>query len=256
MPQPWKPRPSDSFAQAPEQAVFWYTILMFIRLTRFDGSPIWLNASFVVTIEPGRSGGSIVVPIGDGLDYEVRESPAVVLERLGNAPTPELIPVPISDSLSKLPVDVRPEGGLLPNAKQLAQEAREQAAKDAKAEKKSLEPKVSVEPAVFVGDAPSADADATGTVTKPRTRKTASTAKKTTRTRKTAAKKPILDLTEEQVGRLRKMAPGSVKKLLNTLFTQFKVADAEATLKALVAHDVVMTDERERVFWKPPVLPD
>ncbi len=223
---------------------------MFIRLTRFDGSPIWLNASFVVTIEPGRSGGSIVVPIGDGLDYEVRESPAVVLERLGNAPTPELIPVPISDSLSKLPVDMRPEGGLLPNAKQLAQEAREQAAKDAKAEKKSLEPKVSV------GDAPSADADATGTVTKPRTRKTASTAKKTTRARTKAAKKPILDLTEEQVGRLRKMAPGSVKKLLNTLVTQFKVADAEATLKALVAHDVVMTDERERVFWKPPVSPD
>ena len=33
---------------------------MFIKLTRKDGSPIWLNASFVVTVEPLRGGGSVV----------------------------------------------------------------------------------------------------------------------------------------------------------------------------------------------------
>ena len=47
----------------------------FVRLTRLDGSPIWLNASFVVTVEPRKGGGSVVVPIGDGLDYDVKEPP-------------------------------------------------------------------------------------------------------------------------------------------------------------------------------------
>ena len=59
---------------------------MFIQLTRTDGVPVWLNACFVVTVEPSRSGGSIVVPIGDGLDYEVRESPDAVLAMLEGAP--------------------------------------------------------------------------------------------------------------------------------------------------------------------------
>ena len=55
---------------------------MFIQLTRTDGIPVWLNACFVVTVEPSRGGGSIVVPIGDGLDYEVKESPETVLSML------------------------------------------------------------------------------------------------------------------------------------------------------------------------------
>ena len=46
---------------------------MFVRLTKKDGAPIWFNASYIVTVEPMRSGGATVVPIGDGLDYEVRE---------------------------------------------------------------------------------------------------------------------------------------------------------------------------------------
>ena len=51
---------------------------MFIRLTRLDSTPIWINASFVVTVEPRRGGGSIGVPIGDGLAYDVKESPEAV----------------------------------------------------------------------------------------------------------------------------------------------------------------------------------
>ena len=82
---------------------------MFIQLTRTDGVPVWLNASFVVTIEPTRGGGSIVVPIGDGLDYEVRESPEKVLAMLDGAPVPKVVPVPPPKALVPRPDDVSPE---------------------------------------------------------------------------------------------------------------------------------------------------
>lgn len=82
---------------------------MFIRLTRTDGLPIWINASFVVTVEPTRSGGSIVVPIGDGLDYDVREAPESVLALLNEAPPARVVPVPPPKALTKTPDDVSPE---------------------------------------------------------------------------------------------------------------------------------------------------
>ena len=82
---------------------------MFIQLTRTDGVPVWLNACFVVTIEPARGGGSIVVPIGDGLDYEVRESPEKVLAMLDGAPIPKVVPVPPPKVLVPRPDDVSPE---------------------------------------------------------------------------------------------------------------------------------------------------
>lgn len=82
---------------------------MFIRLTRTDGVPVWLNACFVVTVEPSRSGGSIVVPIGDGLDYEVRESTETVLSMLEGATSVKVVPVPPPKSLTPRPDDVSPE---------------------------------------------------------------------------------------------------------------------------------------------------
>ena len=82
---------------------------MFIQLTRTDGVPVWLNACFVVTIEPARGGGSIVVPIGDGLDYEVREPPEKVLSMLEGAPSPKVVPVPPPKALVPRPDDVSPE---------------------------------------------------------------------------------------------------------------------------------------------------
>ena len=82
---------------------------MYIKLTRTDGQPIWLNASFIVTVEPARSGGAIVVPIGDGFDYEVREAPETVLAMLDGAPVPDVVPVPPPKMLTPLPEDVSPE---------------------------------------------------------------------------------------------------------------------------------------------------
>ncbi len=81
---------------------------MYIQLTRIDGSPIWLNASFIVTIEPTKNGGSIVVPIGDGLDYEVGESADAVLALLKEAPCAAVVPVPPPRSLAPTPEDVSP----------------------------------------------------------------------------------------------------------------------------------------------------
>lgn len=88
---------------------------MFIRLTRTDGLPIWLNASFIVTVEPARSGGSIVVPIGDGLDYDVKEAPETVLALLDNAPPAKVVPVPPPKALTPTPDDVSPESWSSPD---------------------------------------------------------------------------------------------------------------------------------------------
>ena len=82
---------------------------MYIKLTRMNGRPIWLNASFVVTVEPTRIGGAIVVPIGDGLDFEVRESPETVLALLADAPAPTVVPVRPPRALAPQPEDVSPE---------------------------------------------------------------------------------------------------------------------------------------------------
>lgn len=82
---------------------------MYIQLTRTDGLPIWLNASFIVTVEPARSGGSIVVPIGDGLDYDVKEAPETVLALLNEAPPAKVVPVPPPRALTRTPDDLSPD---------------------------------------------------------------------------------------------------------------------------------------------------
>lgn len=101
---------------------------MYIKLTRIDGSPIWLNASFIVTIEPTRNGGSIVVPIGDGLDYEVKEAAEAVLDLLNEAPPAAVVPVPPPKSLAPTAEDVSP-GNL--EANEIAHEHKASAPKKA-----------------------------------------------------------------------------------------------------------------------------
>ena len=201
---------------------------MFIRLTRLDNSPIWLNAAFVVTVEPRKGGGSVVVPVGDGLDYDVREAPEVVLALLGDAPAPAILPIPTKDALTPTPEDVSPETDA-----QLVSEARQSAEKAEPSAEKS------------------ASADATTDEPKPakRTRKTATTtAKKPRATRK---KKPALPLPPEDVERLSRMRPKSLKKLQNTLQSQFKVEDVATAIEALAAN-AVFTLEQERVLWPTP----
>ena len=188
---------------------------LYIKLTRFDNRPVWLNAAFVVTVEPRRDGsGSVVVPIGDGLDYDVRESPEEVLRMLEGCPAPQVVPVPVSDCLTKTPADVSPEP-------------------ERKTEKADNGKETVTTPVREGADGTEAE--------KP--------AKKPTRTKKPAAakkakpaKKPVLELSDEEVTRLGKLAPKSIAKLKNTLSTQFRVADVSETVAALEAKGVIKID--------------
>ena len=256
---------------------------MFIKLTRFDNTPIWFNAAYVVTVEPRRrGGGSVVVPIGDGLDYDVKESPETVLDMLKDAPMPVAIPVHSPSGLGPTQLDVSPdpEGDeavveVEPSAAKMREPYPEQtlipvptpaqpasASTDEKkpepekataVQEKAEEPAAETETAPEKAEAKPA-AKATRTRRKTKAAGTAASAaeggtsapKKTRTARKPKA--PKLDLSDEQVERLRKMAPGSVKKLQNTLTTQFKVADAAATVTALEAKGVLSLD-REHVVW-------
>lgn len=194
---------------------------MFIKLTRKDGSPIWLNASFIVTVEPTRGSGAVVVPIGDGLDYEVRESPEAVLALLDGAPVPAVVPVPTTDALTATPDDVSPDD---PADATAVPAAGPDASPKAKTAKKTR--------------AKAKASDAAAGEKKP--------AKPRGRSRKAT-----LDLSDDDVERLKKLAPKSLKKLTNTLVAQFKVADAEATVAALVGRNVISLDQ-EHVKWSAP----
>ena len=184
---------------------------MYIKLTRFDNRPVWLNAAFVVTVEPRRGGsGAVVVPIGDGLDYDVRESPEEVLRMLEGCPAPQVVPVPVSDCLTKTPADVSPEP-----------ERRDDA----------------VTTSVHEGaDGTVEEAPAPKSAKKPRAKKPAA-AKKAK-----PAKKPTLELSDDEVARLGKLAPKSVAKLKNTLSSQFRVADVSESVAALEAKGVIKLD--------------
>lgn len=189
---------------------------MFIKLTKLDGAPIWINAAFVVTVEPRKGGGAVVVPIGDGLDYDVRESPEAVLSMLGDAPAASVVPVPVSDALTPTPADVSPEPEPAPP------------------------PPPSEEKARSVRRQPRA----------PKAGASSPAAKPAARGRKPAAPAPKASaLGEDEKERLRRMAPGSLKKLQNTLVSQFGVADADPVIGALAA-DGLFEVVGNRVAWR------
>ena len=212
---------------------------MYIKLTRFDNRPVWLNASFIVTVEPRRDGnGTIVVPIGDGLDYDVRETPEQVLRMLEGAPEPKVVPVPVSDCLTKTPEDVSPEPEPRHEEPRPAQPAERPAEKPA--EKPAPE--------------------ATEEKPKRKSRAKAKTASKAKATEKKpaheekaepapAAKVPALELSDSDVVRLKKLAPKSLAKLKNTLATQFRVADVGGNVAALEAKGAFAIDGN-RIVWK------
>ena len=199
---------------------------MYIKLTRFDNRPVWINAAFVVTVEPRRAGsGAVVVPIGDGLDYDVRESPEDVLRMLEGCPAPQVVPVPVSDCLTKTPADVSPEP-----------------------ERQPPEPIAEATP-VETTPAETKPAETMSAETKPAEEPVEKPAKRPARAKKSAAakkakpaKKPVLELPDDEVARLGKLAPKSVAKLKNTLSTQFRVADVSETVAALEAKGVIKLD--------------
>ena len=212
---------------------------MYIKLTRFDNRPVWLNASFIVTVEPRRDGnGAVVVPIGDGLDYDVRESPEQVLRLLEGAPEPKVVPVPVSDCLTKTPADVSPEP-----------EPRREEPKPTQPVEKPDEKSV--------GTAAAAEEKPKR---KTRAKAKTATARKAKASEVTpepaekaepvpAAKPPVLELSDADIVRLKKLAPKSLAKLKNTLATQFRVADVGGNVAALEAKGAFAIDGN-RIVWK------
>ncbi|HBJ59917.1 MAG TPA: hypothetical protein DDY72_05720 [Verrucomicrobia bacterium] len=187
---------------------------MYIKLTRTDKTPVWIQSVFIAALEPRRQGGTIVVPLGNDLDYEVTESPETILALLEGAPTPTVAPVPaprapravFTDVISETETDETP------------------AAEEPPAEPAARAPK---------------------TRTRTATRKTAAKPK----AKAPVADAPATELGAEQLERLTKMAPGSVHKLRNTLETQFGAANAAATIAALEKKGLFKIS-RDRVVWQ------
>lgn len=204
---------------------------MFIKLTRLDNTPIWINASFVVTVEPRKAGGSVVVPIGDGLDYDVKEMPEAVLALLGDAPAPAVVPVPPPPGLAPKTLGVEAEAEPTPNAEPVAESASAPAKKTTRTRAKAKASAPAAETEAVTAEAASDDKPP---AKKPRVRRT---------------KKPALPLTEDEVARLKKLAPGTVRKLQNTLVAQFRAVEPEAAIVALEAHEI-LTIDRDHIVWK------
>ena len=224
---------------------------MFIKLTRLNGAPIWINGAYVVTVEKGRQVGAVVVPIGDGLDYDVKETPEQILAMI-DGKVEKVVPVPASDALT-----LGETGAAVLEAA---------AAKEAEAAKAEPVKSAAVEAKVEVGEpvksaAEIAEESAAVAVEAVKAVETAKTAKKrstvakravksSTKAKTSRAKKPVLDLDEKQIERLIKQKPGTKKRLINTLESQFKTASSEATVAALIAHGVVKMDENEKIDWQ------
>ena len=217
---------------------------MFIKLTRTDGRPIWINPEFIVTVEGRKDGGSIVVPGCDGLDYDVKESPQAVMDMCGGkvvvaeippSPAPPADPPPQEKAaeekgkVSEVPAKKR--GRKASKAAAASEPAPVPETPPAPELSSVQEPPPAPEPPA--GQAASAPAEENPPA-KPRKR--------------TSRKKPAIDLTDEQMARLRKMAPGSRQKLLNTL-VHLKVPNAEATAVALIANKVLEILPDNHVNW-------
>jgi len=259
---------------------------MFIKLTKFDNRPVWLNASFIVTVEPRRDGaGAVVVPIGDGLDYDVRETPEQVLRMLESAPTPTVVPVPVSDCLTKTPDDVSPEPERRRESEQprkplpVPQPDAQTSEPSAETEKPKKRPLRKTRSAAAlkktkaaakeqdgikpeeVAEAPKAEPASTEPAPKAESAPVESAPAESATAEPAPAEpanpapvespaviKAELELSDADIVRLRKLAPKSLGKLKNTLVSQFRIADVGANVAAL-ANKGVFTLEGNRVVW-------
>ena len=245
---------------------------MFIKLTRIDGQDVWFNSQYVVTVEPRKGSGALVVPLGDGIDYEVRESPEMIVATLGGdlapgkakrlppaasvvakpppvasadkaakpsaavpAAEPELPDFRINSAAAPVPFELRnvpeaaeadvvptpPEKKTVRRKRTTAKTAVDESLSAAKKKESSAE-------------VPSEAAPKKKTVRKATTRK---------------PKLPPMPLTDEQLVRLQKMAPGNAKRLANTLKAQFALEETESVIAALQAHGVITINEQGRISW-------
>ena len=231
---------------------------MFIKLTKKDGNPIWINSGFIVTMEPVRSGGTIVVPFGDGLDYEVREGAESIVSLIEGVPVAEIVPALSTED------EPAPQPETPTKSPSNAEEPKTPTAEPAPETQPVFEP-VEVPALTSESESAAAVAAVMQLAPKPEPEKPTKRARKAkTRPapsgtpategerkipRRRAVRKTPLQLTEEQLARVRTMAPRSVKRLSNALLTQFAVTDPETMVRALVEHDIITVDEQSHITW-------
>ena len=269
---------------------------MFVRLTKKDGAPIWFNASYIVTVEPMRSGGATVVPIGDGLDYEVRERADDIITLVEKAQGIVSAPAPVTPSAPAVVEKAKPEKAVEkpadgdgakdeppkfedPNAgaPQVSEAeaanavavvtaikkgtlrrapAKKTTRKTAKSAAKSEAKAKADEPPAEASE-PAADADKQAAEPEPAPAPEAAAFDvfAATEVRRTVDKVPV-DLSTDQIDRLRAMAPKTVKKLLNSINAQFPVADPNSTIQALKDHGIITVDDKGHVKWDALTIDD
>lgn len=214
---------------------------MFIRLTKKDGNPIWFNAGFIVTMEPVRSGGTVVVPFGDGLDYEVREGVESIVSLIEGVPAAEIAPsLAVTEEAPAPEPAPEPEPPVFDSVEVPSGESEAEAA-------------AAVTAVMQLSPKPEPEEKPTKRARKAKTRPapagTPATEGERKVPRRRAVRKTPLELTEEQLERIRTMAPRSVKRLSNTLSAQFSVDDPETMVRALVEHDIITVDEQSHITW-------
>lgn len=219
---------------------------MFIRLTKKDGTFVWLNTEYIVTVEPVRTGGTIVVPVGDGLDYEVRESAETIISLIEGTPVAE-IAAAVAETPEEAPAEATPD----PEAAPAEAPVFEQTEVEVKSEAESA----AAVAAVIQLTPPEAPAEgkpakrSRKTKVRPVPAGTPATEGERKVVRHRAARKTPLELTEDQLARIRAMAPRSVKRLSNTLSSQFDVIEPETVIRSLVEHDIITVDEQSHITW-------
>lgn len=246
----------------------------FIKLTQIDGRSIWVNARYLVTVEPRKGSGALVVPLGDGMDYEVKESPETVIalccgETVAAPERKPLKPEPASNPAVAAPVS--------PVAESAVAEA-------APAKPSESVPATASAPAEAPVEKPDAETDAHAP--KKAARKSRATKTPSTRTRKTVAKvsktelsetpaadvsaaeppaaipetpvlptrerEPSADRSAEILRKVAKMACRSRNRLLNTLKSQFSLSEEKCheMMSSWVDQGHITIDGNGHVEWK------
>ncbi len=257
---------------------------MFVKLTsRYRRLPVWVNSAFVASIEKCEHGGSIVGPLGAGIDFEVFESPEQIISLMGvetvaapqqpqqpqqpaNTPPPRQQPAqprvetpPAAPAYSEqdaaalaaATVAIAAEASNQPAAteekkptKAARKTTREKTAAATKAPRKKAEPKTPRKAKTADEAAP---AEPPAPLETPAAAPTPDAAPSTSLQEVTASSLP-----EQKLERLRKLAPGSLSKLRNTLEKQFRVSNPDATMDELAARGE-FTVAGNRVIWPKPV---
>ena len=132
---------------------------------------------------------------------------------------PDVVPVPTSDALTPTPDDVSPD------------------ANDADVEK---------------SDGAAAEKPAKKATRRTATRKrSAAAVQQPPKFVPSPAPDSVVNLLDDELMRLRKMAPRTVKKLQNTIMTQFKSVNAEAAVTSLVTRGIITIDGTH-INWLQP----